>query len=205
MSPIEFVEGAAVGLALAYLLFAARELILCWYCALLSSLLYIWIFLDVRLYMEAGLSVFYAVMAVVGWYEWRKGGKEGQGVKIVSLRGWHHAALFALMLALAALNGLVMSRFTAAAWPFVDSFITWSSVITTVLVVRKVLENWLYWIVIDGLAIFVYLERGLQMTALLFALYVVIVVFGYVKWRREYLGSLGYSVLPPVAAGVSER
>ena len=58
--------------------------------------------------------------------------------------------------------------------------------ITTFLVVRKVLENWLYWIVIDGLALFVYIERGLYMTALLFALYLVIVVFGYLKWRQEY-------------------
>ncbi len=59
--------------------------------------------------------------------------------------------------------------------------------ITTILVVRKVLENWLYWIVIDALAAFVYLDRGLYVSALLFALYVVIVVIGYCKWRRDYM------------------
>ena len=79
-----------------------------------------------------------------------------------------------------------MQRYTAAAWPFVDAFISWGSVITTFLVVRKVLENWLYWILLDGIALVVYVDRGLYLTALLFAGYVVIVVFGYLRWRREY-------------------
>ena len=136
--------------------------------------------------MEAWLNVFYVAMAVFGWYQWKRGGKGHAGVKIVSMRGWQHGALFALMLLLAFTNGWAMQTWTTAAWPFVDSFLAWSSVITTFLVVRKVLENWLYWIVIDGLALFVYIERGLYMTALLFALYLVIVVFGYLKWRQEY-------------------
>lgn len=179
-------ESVAVVLALAYLILAARENIWCWYCALASSALYVSIMWDAQLYTEAALNLFYVVMAILGWYQWKFGGKEHSGVGIVSLRAWQHAALFGLMLLLALANGWAMQRWTNAAWPFVDSFITWSSVITTFLVVRKVLENWLYWIVIDGLAIFVYIDRGLQLTALLFALYVVIVVFGYFKWRKLY-------------------
>jgi nicotinamide mononucleotide transporter len=69
----------------------------------------------------------------------------------------------------------------------VDSFITWGSVLTTFLVIRKVLENWLYWVLLDGIAVFVYIERGLYLTALLFVAYVVIVIFGYFKWRGQYL------------------
>ena len=79
-----------------------------------------------------------------------------------------------------------MQRWTSAAWPFVDAFIAWSSVITTFMVVRKVLENWLYWVVIDGLGVVVYFDRELYLTAGLFALYVVIVVFGYFKWLKLY-------------------
>lgn len=179
-------EGLAVVLALGYLLLAARQSLWCWACALLSSLIYMWLMWQSRLYMETALNAFYAVMAVVGLQQWRRGGSDSRGVAIVSLRPWQHVAYLVLTLVLALANGALMQRFTDAAWPFVDAFITWGSVLTTFLVVRKVLENWLYWIVLDGIAIVVYVERELWMTALLFAAYVVIVVFGYVRWRAEY-------------------
>lgn len=181
------IEALAVVLALAYLVLAARESLWCWYCAFASAALYVLVMWDARLLTEAALNVFYMGMAVAGWYQWRHGrtGDES-GLKIVSLQPWHHAALFALLLALTYANGLAMQTWTTAAYPFVDSFITWGSVITTVLVIRKVLENWLYWVLFDGIAIFVYVNRGLYMTAVLFALYVVIVIFGYLKWLKAY-------------------
>lgn len=182
-------EGLAVVTALAYLLLAARESSWCWLYAFISSALYVVIMWDARLLTEAALNLFYVAMAVLGWFQWQRGGKEHAGLQIVSLTWIQHGALLALMLLLAAANGWAMQQWTSAAWPFVDSFITWSSVITTVLVVRKVLENWVYWFLIDALALVVYIDRGLYMTALLFALYLVIVVFGYYKWRREYLAA----------------
>jgi len=179
-------EGLAVVLAIAYLLLAARESLWCWACALLSSVIYVWICWQAHLFMETWLNIFYAVMAVLGWQQWRSGGSDKPRRAIVVMSAWQHAGCLLLVLVLAVANGLLMQRYTSAAWPFVDSFITWSSVVTTLLVVRKVLENWLYWIVIDGIAIVVYWERGLYLTTVLFVAYVVIVVFGYLQWRREF-------------------
>ena len=184
-------EGVAVVLAVVYLLLASKQSLWCWACALVSSVIYIWICWQAHLFMETWLNVFYAVMAVLGWQQWRSGrAGEADGSKpkraIVTMQLWQHGACLALVLVLAFANGLLMQRYTSAAWPFVDSFITWSSVVTTLLVVRKVLENWLYWIVIDGIATVVYFEHGLYLTTLLFAAYVVIVVFGYLQWRREF-------------------
>src|SRR5690606_23783949 len=90
------------------------------------------------------------------------------------------------LLAAAGLNGWLLTRYTGAAWPYLDSFTTWGSVLTTFLVVKKVLENWLYWIVIDSLSIYLYIDRGLYLTAGLFAAYLVIVVFGYFSWLNLY-------------------
>ena len=181
------VEAIAVILALAYLVLAARESLLCWYCAFASSALYFVVMWDARLLTEAALQIFYMGMAVVGWYQWRHGHRSaGMPLQIVSLQWWHHVVLLALLMLLTYINGWVMQSYTTAAFPFVDAFIAWGSVITTVLVIRKVLENWLYWVLFDGLAIFVYVNRGLYMTAVLFALYVVIVIFGYVRWLRVY-------------------
>jgi nicotinamide mononucleotide transporter len=103
------------------------------------------------------------------------------------LRWQQHVQLLLLMLGLAFTSGTLLREYTSAAWPFVDSFTTWASVITTVLVVRKVLENWLYWLLIDSISLYLYIDRGLHLTALLFAGYLVIVVFGYMHWRRVYL------------------
>lgn len=176
-------EALAVVFAVAYLLLAARESIWCWYCAFVSSALYVFIFWDVRLLMESLLSIYYVVMAVVGWWQWRTG-KGEVGRPIVTLRWQQHVLLLAGMLLAAAASGWLLRTYTNAAWPFVDSFTTWASVITTVLVVRKVLENWLYWLLIDGISLLLYIERGLYLTALLFAAYLVIVVGGYLHWRK---------------------
>jgi nicotinamide mononucleotide transporter len=179
------VEAVAVVLAVAYLILAAQENLWCWACAFISSALYTWVFWSVNLYMEAALNVFYVVMAVVGWWQWRAGSSDtGFGIRTLSLQ--QHGLLVAAMLMMAGLNGWLMGHFTDAAWPFVDSFTTWSSIITTFLVVRKVLENWLYWLLIDSISIFLYMDRGLYLTVLLFVIYLVIVVFGYLNWRRDW-------------------
>ncbi len=82
-------------------------------------------------------------------------------------------------------SGNLLATNTDAAWPFLDSFTTWASVVTTFMVARKILENWIYSIVIDALSILLYADRGLYLYAALFAAYVVIAVFGYLSWRRS--------------------
>jgi nicotinamide mononucleotide transporter len=73
--------------------------------------------------------------------------------------------------------------------PYLDSFTTWASVITTWMVARKILENWIYWFVIDSVSIVLYVNRSLHLTAVLFAVYLVIIVFGYRDWRRTWAAS----------------
>ena len=126
------------------------------------------------------------VMAVYGWYQWRYGGGDDAGVAIGTLGPVQNTIIIGAILGVAALSGYLMSAHTQAAWPYVDSFTTWASVVTTVMVARKILENWLYWLVIDSVSIPLYIDRGLHMTALLFAAYVVIVIFGFFNWLRRY-------------------
>lgn len=178
-------EGLAVVLAVAYLLLAAREHIACWACALASTAIYTVVFWDVSLLMEAALNVYYMAMAVYGWQQWRYGGSTHHGVTIRTLTWRQHGLILAIVAVLTVVSGSLLSGKTTAVWPYVDSFTTWASVITTVLVAKKYLENWLYWFVIDGVSIPLYLDRGLYLTAALFAVYLVIVVFGYLSWQRH--------------------
>jgi nicotinamide mononucleotide transporter len=181
-------ETLAVLLSIAYLLFALKENSLCWYCAFFSSAIYAWILGDVNLYMESLLSVYYLVMAVYGWYQWRRGGESHQGIEISCWPLWKQGLAIAAVVVASLISGYLLAQHTDARLPYLDSFTTWGAVLTTVMVARKILENWLYWIVIDAASIYLYLDRELYQTVALFVLYVILAVVGYVIWRRHYLG-----------------
>ena len=181
-------ELLAVLLALAYLLLALRENSLCWYCALASTAIYTVLFWEVSLLMESALNVYYMAMAVYGWYHWHRGAQtdeQGQPLAISSWAARRHIQAWGSIVLLSVVSGYLLAGNTSAALPYLDSFTTWGSVLTTWMVARKILENWLYWVVIDGASIFLYLDRGLDLTSLLFMAYVIIVVFGYFSWRKR--------------------
>ena len=178
-------ETAAAALGLAYLLLAVRRSLWCWLCAFVSTTIYLVIFARASLYMQSALQVFYLAMAVYGFIDWRKGRTEEGAVLIRSWTPAQHG-LAALAVALATLvNGWLLTRSTDAVSPYLDSFVTWGSVITTWMVARRVIENWLYWVVVDGVAAWLYLTSGLYPTTALFIVYLGIVVHGYFVWRRE--------------------
>ena len=176
--------------AMAYLLLAVRENVLCWLFAFLSTAIYTVLFWDVSLLMESALNVYYMVMAVYGWHQWTRGGTNGDelphALAVRSMTASQHVWVIATIVVLSAISGYLLGEHSSAAWPYVDSFTTWASVITTYLVARKYLQNWLYWIVIDSVSVPLYIDRGLNLTALLFVAYVVIAVVGYFKWRDHF-------------------
>tara|TARA_R110002110_G_scaffold177902_1_gene382590 strand:+ start:28278 stop:28931 length:654 start_codon:yes stop_codon:yes gene_type:complete len=192
-------ELAAVLLGVAYLLLAVRESIWCWYAAFVSTGIFLWLFWEVNLLMESALQLYYLAMAVYGWYQWRHGGhsdraapaaaaasNSGQPLPIGTWRLRTHLLAIGAVVVASAGSGLLLAQHTDAALPYLDSFTTWGSILTTWMVARKILENWLYWLVIDSASIYLYLERGLLLTAGLFAVYLIIVVFGYRRWLQQY-------------------
>lgn len=188
---MSLLEVAAVIFAMAYLLLAVRENVLCWLFAFLSTAIYTVLFWDVSLLMESALNVYYMAMAVYGWYLWTRGGSnEDSGTQALTVHRMtrrQHIAVIVAIAVFCSISGYLLSKYSTAAWPYVDSFTTWASVITTYLVARKYLQNWLYWIVIDTVSIPLYIDRGLNLTALLFVAYVVIAIAGYFKWREHML------------------
>lgn len=178
-------EAVAVALAIAYLLLAMRESAWCWYCAFASTAIYTALLWHASLLMQSLLNGYYMAMAVYGWWQWRRGGAGHDGVAI-SRWPWRRHGLLGVAIALAAaVTGYVLDTTTDAAWPYVDSLITWGSVAVTWMVAKKILENWLYWIVINSVCIFMYFDRGLYLSSALFAFYVVIAFFAYYNWRSN--------------------
>ena len=179
-------ETLAVVLGIGYLLLAMRESSLCWYCAFLSTALYVWILGDVSLYMESALNVYYMAMAIYGWLQCQRGGADKSGVNIIRWTARQHILGVAIILAASVTSGYLLSSNTAAKLPYLDSFTTWGSVFTTIMVAQKVLENWLYWIVINSVSIYLYIDRGLDQTAAMFFLYLVLATIGFLTWKKAY-------------------
>ena len=179
-------EAAAVVLGVAYLLLAMRESLWCWYAAFASTAIFLVLFWNVNLLMESALQVYYLAMAVYGWWQWRRGGTGQTGLAISRWDVRQHVVAVAAVLLVSAASGALLQHYTGAALPYLDSFTTWGSVLTTCMVARKILENWLYWLVIDSVSIYLYLDRALYLTAGLFVVYLIIVLFGYRKWLLHY-------------------
>jgi len=190
-------EAVAVIFAIAYLFLAVRENILCWLFAFMSTAIYTVLFWDVNLLMESALNVYYMAMAVYGWYQWSRGGHNGNNephaLGVQTMSGQQHVLVITATTILVFISGYLLSEHSSAAWPYVDSFTTWASVITTYLVTRKYLQNWLYWIVIDMVSIPLYIDRGLNLTAVLFVVYTIVAIIGYFSWR-DHLRSDGQVV-----------
>ena len=176
------IESVAVFFSILYVILAAKENILCWGAAAISVTLYIYIFFSVQLYPETGLQVFYLFMAFYGYYNWNK--KE-QSLQIIEWNISKHFAVLILGAILTFLMGFYFTTYTNAKMPIVDSFTTVFSIFATYMVVKKILGNWLYWIVIDTVSVYLFYSRDLHLTSLLFIAYTIIAIFGYFSWIKK--------------------
>jgi len=182
---LSWTELTAVILAVAYLLLAIRQNIWCWFCAAVSTTIYVYLFFQANLYMESVLNVFYFGMAVYGWYAWR-GGNADDDLPVSVWSARIHLYAVSAIICSAAASGFLLAAFTDAAYPYIDSATTFAAIWATFLVARKVLENWWYWLVIDAVSVLIYWTRGLEATAVLFVLYVVLIPIGLAAWTRSY-------------------
>ena len=182
---LSLLEVVAVVMALLYLFLAIRQNIWCWFGAGISTAIYVYLFLDAKLYMQSALNGFYFAMAIYGWVVWRSGQADEKQLPVVSWPLMTHVYAILLIAAVGLFNGYVLDTQTDSQHAYVDAIVAWGAIWATFLVARKVLENWWYWLVIDIASIFIYWSRDLQLTSVLFAVYVLMIPFGLVSWARS--------------------
>ena len=179
----DFLEFLAVVFAVLYLVLAVKQNIKCWVAWIISSCLYLVVMYEANLYMEASLQVFYIIMGFYGWSQWSKSQtKEELIVKTWNL--YNHSVAIFLIFLLSFGSGLFLKQYTSAALPFLDALTSWGAIVTTYMVAKKLLENWIYWFVIDSISVYLFLSRELYLTAFLFLIYLFIIVFGYRSWNE---------------------
>ena len=177
-----FIELIAVLFSIAYVFLAAKQNIWCWAAAIISVSIYIYICFSTKLYAETSLQIFYLFMAFLGFYNWNNTKKD---VKITEWSIKKHLTIIGIGAFLTFLLGFIFSSYTDAKMPIIDSFTTIFSLFATYMVIKKILGNWLYWIVIDVVSVYLYNSRDLHLTALLFIAYTIIAIYGYNNWFKS--------------------
>ena len=163
----------------------AREKIAAWAFGILSVSISCYIFYHSRLYSDLLLHVVYIFLNIYGWYNWANKQKDTQNAPILIM---HRTAMIIAVIAIAFMTtilGYLMGHFTDADLYYFDAFTTSGSLVAQYLLAKKYLENWIIWIIVDLVAVPVYLYKGLYFFSFLFFVYLLICVFGFMNWRRE--------------------
>lgn len=183
--PTTWLEIAAVALAIGMVACNIREIHWGWPLAAVSSVLYLLLFGRSGLYGEAALQVFFALVALWGWWQWLRGGSGGGPLRVRRLpaRARMGVALAGLAAWLAA--GTFLDRFTDSDLPWADAFPTALSVIGQLLLGRKFIENWPVWLVVNAFSVGLFAWKSLWLTAALYALFALLSVLGWRVWSRH--------------------
>jgi nicotinamide mononucleotide transporter len=181
---LETFEIVAMVTGAGYAILAARRNRLCWVAGAISSTLAALLAGLRGLPMQSALQVFFVGMSLYGWLSWTRSAAHGElPVGLWPISRHIIAIVFVTLLALAFAQFLATE--TSAAWPLLDSLTTGFSLLATWLAARARLENWLYWIAIDGVLVFLIYKQGLPYLAFLNVLFIGIATVGFLSWRRR--------------------
>ena len=181
-----FLEIGAVFLAVAYLLLAVRRDIRCWIAGIMSSSIYFVLMFTANLYMESILQIFYIFMGVYGFNQWKSDIANTEEISITTWNLKTHLTVLGIILISSYFAGYILDTYTDAKLPFLDSLTTFGALFATYMVAKKILENWIYWFLIDSVSIYLFIERELYLTSILFCLYLIIIIFGFRSWLAVF-------------------
>jgi len=185
-TPVTVLELVAFVLALLTVAMNIRVNPLGWPLAIVSSLLYVGLFWNSRLYGDASLQVFFALVALWGWWQWLHGTQDdGRPLDVRTLgpSGRIGAAL-ALLVAWPA-TGWFLRRYTDTDVPWWDAFPTAASVIGQWLLGRKYIENWPTWLAVNVVSVALFAYKALWLTVALYLIFVALSVVGWRAWQRR--------------------
>ncbi len=180
-------EISAAILSIFYILLAIKQNIWCWVAAFFSTLIYSILFFDATLLMSSFLNAYYLIMAIYGWYSWKftKNSNDNE-LKISVLSLNTHTKIILTLAIISFIVGYYMKNYTIASFAYLDAAITIFSLAATFMMTKKILHNWIYWIIIDSFAIYLYFQKEFYITSILFFIYTILAIIAYLQWKKEY-------------------
>jgi nicotinamide mononucleotide transporter len=181
-----YIELLGAILGFIYIFLSIRQNIWTWPVGLLTSSLYVWVFLNSQLYADMGLQMYYVVISIYGWYEWLKGNTSGSSKELMISRLQVNTGIILAVIAVLVLILIwfVLKNYTDSPVPFADSLATSLSIIATWMLARKILEHWVIWIFVDAFSIGLFLYKELYPTVILFVIYTIMAIAGYFEWKK---------------------
>ena len=185
-SPTTWLEIAAVVIALAMVGCNIREIHWGWPLAIVSSLMYFALFWRSKLYGDAALQIFFAVVALWGWFQWLRGvSADGTALHVARLARRGLVLTVATCALLWPATGLFLKTFTDTDVPWWDAFPTAVSLVGQFLLGRKYIENWAAWIVVNVVSVTLFAYKGLWLTVALYAVFIALSFVGWSAWKRR--------------------
>jgi len=179
-------EAFAATLGIIYVILAARESQWCWPFAFVSTVIYTLLFWEGQLPMQALLNFYYMGMAVYGYLLWQKHGNGEDNLHISSWPLLEQLKLVGIGTFLTYITGSYLTQYQLSQSPYLDAGVTVFSVLNTWLMAKKVIQNWFYWILIDAAAIVLYVQHGYYATVVMFSIYLVLAMIGFISWHKLY-------------------
>lgn len=188
---ISYVEliGTLFGLVSVY--YASKAQILTWPTGVINEAFLFLLFFQVQLYADMFLQVYFFVITLYGWYNWKKKTKEN---RISSLEANTIAWLGVITVAAILITGFLFSQIHTylpayfkikAAYPYADSFVMVLSIVATFLLARKKIETWYLWIVVDLVCVFLFFRKGIAFLGLEYLVFLGLATYGLLNWRKQ--------------------
>jgi nicotinamide mononucleotide transporter len=184
-APVSWLELAAFVLAVACIVCNVREVHWGWPLAAVSSALYAWLFYASKLYGEGSLQVFFVLTALWGWWQWLFGQRDARPLHVARLTVQQWRITLAAWLASWWALGALLQRHTDSTVPWLDAFPTAGSIVATVVLARKYIENWPLWIAVNIASVALFAYKQLYLTVVLYAVLIALAVWGWAAWRRK--------------------
>lgn len=187
--PLSYVELIGTVFGMASVWFSTQQSILTWPCGIINIIFFIALFFQVQLYADVLLQLYYFVMSIYGWFNWKKQFQQHQNIRILSN---HQRIQWSLLLLLVtALSWWTISHihqwlpkiFTIpAAYPLLDSAIAVMSIIAMVFMAKRILENWILWLFVNILCVYVYAAKQILFTSIEYGLFFILALIGFYQW-----------------------
>jgi nicotinamide mononucleotide transporter len=184
VAAMSWLEGFAVIFGLGSVYYSMKENILVFPTGIISTLIYVWICLQVKLYADMGINAYYFSMSIYGWYVWSnpKPGKTAVPITWLTTKGIFQSLVLWAISYLALY--FVLIRFTDSDVPFWDAFTTASAFVGMWLMAKKKVENWIAWIITDLVSVPLYFYKGLVLTSFQFFVFTILAVLGLIAWIK---------------------